>query len=309
MDKSLEILQKLNWFLKPISDFILFLFTTKTGVFLLILSLVSFFAIILYNKLKQRSLLYKSVSSTSKVPITDFFAILAEELAKIFAKIISNLTVLVVVLFLMLAIVGLSNTFTTFNNYFTNQKEIKELSLVLKNLNQKYKVAKVEILEYSPRSDTTTFKIEFFDYASNNYVPQSQIITLPGHDIYFLTHVMNFAYSEIENGENINIAIPYQVFSEKVAQNNGIRLNMSDNDGVPYIFHRDSADLYGVQLNTYNQSMLQIAQYMNNPDLARQAGIRSSYSAAPHYVKALRRGQTFVIWIEQTGGLVIKQDD
>lgn len=309
MDKSLEILQKLNWFLKPVSDLILFLFTTKSGIFLLSASIALFVLILIYNKLSQRRLLYKAANNTNKIPVLDYLSIVAEEVVKLFSKILSNLTVLIVVLFLMLAIVGLSTTFTTVNDFITNQKKIKELTLVVKNLNQKYKVAKVEILDYNPRVDTTTFKVQFFDYAKNSYLPENQTIIIPGHDIYFLTYVMNFEYSEIENGENINIAIPYLIFSERVAQNDGIKLNLKDDDGIPYIFHRDTNDLYGIQLDTYNEKMREIISYMNDPDKARQAGIRSSYSAAPHFVKALRKGQTFVIWVEQTGGLVIKQDD
>lgn len=309
MDKSLEILQKINWFIKPISDFIIFLFTTKLGIILFLISSLVFLWLTIYNNLKERQLLHISASNSTKIPFSDFFAIVTQEIIKIFTKIISNITVLIVVLFLMLAIVGLSTTFTTLNNFFNNQQKIKELSIVVKNLSQKYKVAKIEILDFNPRTDSTKLKVEFFDYASNSYIPKDQIIALPGHDIYFLTYVMNFGYSEIENGENINIAIPYVIFSEKLAQNSGIQLNLKDSDGVPYIFHRDTNDLYGVQIDTYNENMKQIIDYMNNPDLARQAGIRSSYSAAPHFVKALRAGQTFVIWIEQTGGLVIKQDD
>ncbi|MBN2662097.1 MAG: hypothetical protein JXR68_00485 [Bacteroidales bacterium] len=309
MDKSLEILQKINWFIKPISDFIIFIFTTKLGIILFILSILFFLWLSVYNNLKQRKLIYKTATNSTKIPLTDFFAVITEEIIKIFTKIISNITVLIVVLFLMLAIVGLSTTFTTLNNFFTNQQKIKELSLVVKNLNQKYKVAKIEILEFNPRTDTTKLNVKFFDYASNSYIPKNQTITIPGHDIYFLTYVMNFGYSEIENGENINIAIPYLIFSEKLAQSSGIHLNLKDDDGVPYIFHRDTSDLYGVQIDTYNKNMKQIIEYMNNPNIARKAGIRSSYSAAPHFVKALRAGQTFVIWIEQTGGLVIKQDD
>ncbi len=309
MDKSLEILQKLNWFLKPVSDLILFLFTTKTGIILLVLSLLLFLWFSMYNKLKDRRLLYQSATGKAQVPLHEFMLIVIDETGKLFAKIISNITVLVVILFLMLAIVGLSTSIKVFNNYFTNQQKIKELTVVVKNLSQKYKVAKIEVLDFNPRKDSTSLKIKFYDYASNSYVPEDQIINLPGHDIYFLTYVMNFEYTEIENGENINIAIPYSIFSEKLAQNEGIKLNLQDNNGVPFIYHRDTADLYGISMNNYNAQMKEIVSYMNDADLARKAGIRSSYSAAPHYVKALRKGQTFVIWIEQTGGLIIKQDD
>ncbi len=309
MDKSIEILEKINWFLKPVSDLIIFLFTNKLGIFILFLSIILIFIFIIYNRIRERKLLYSASTNSSKLPFKDLIFIISDEFTKFIAKIISNFTVIIVVIFIMLAIVGLSNTFTTIDNFLTNRKKIKELTLVLKNLNQRYKVAKVEIIDYDFMKDSTELKVKFYDYAKSNYVPNEQNIKLPGHDIYFLTYVMNFEYSLIENGKNINIALPYMIFSEKLTQKNGIRLKIKDKNGMPYVFHRDSNDLYGLSLDVYNDRMKEIISYMNNPELARKAGVRSFYSAAPHYVKALRSGQTFIIWIEQTGGLVIKQDE
>ncbi len=68
-------------------------------------------------------------------------------------------------------------------------------------------------------------------------------------------------------------------------------------------------NLYGLDIDTYNERMKEILVYMNDKEKAREAGIRSFYSTAPNFVKALRKGQTFIIWIEQTGGLVIKQEE
>jgi hypothetical protein len=309
MNEAYELLNNINWFLKPISEFIIFLFTTKLGLGILVLFLVLVVYFVLYNKLQDRKLAYQAVDDGSKIPIRDFIIIILEELSKLFSKILSNLTVLVVVLFLMLAIVGLSATLSTVDNFISNQQQIKELKLVVKNLNQRYKVAKVEVIDYDWRTDSTFMKVSFFDYAQNGYLPDEQEIALPGHEIYFLTYVMNFDYTMIESGQERNIALPYLIFSEKQKQEDGIKLNVKDSTGMPFVFTRQSDDLYGLTMETYNERMLEILSYMNDEDKAREAGIRSFYATAPSFVKALSKGQTFIIWIEQTGGLVIKQEE
>lgn len=307
--EALELLQKINWFLKPISEIILFLFTTKTGLIILIVSLIIAVYLLMYNKLKERKLLYEAATDEEKLPWRDFWLIFTDELTKIIGKIVANFTVLLVIIFLMLAIVGLSASFSSVDNFIGNQKKIKELSIALKNLNQGYKVAKVEVLNYNLRYDSTKLKVSFYDYAKNGFVPEEQIINLHGHNIYFITYVMNFKYSEIENGNKINIAIPYLIYSEKMIQKDGIKLQVKDSEGVPYAFKRDSNDLYGINLENYNERMREIVSYMNSPEKAKKAGIVSSFDSSPHYVQALRKGQVFYIYIAQVGGLVIKQEE
>ncbi len=307
--KAIDLLQKINWFLKPISDLILFLFTTKTGIFILILLLVASIYLVMYNRIKERKLLYEAATDDNKLPWRDFWLIFSDELGKIIAKLIANITVILVVLFLMLAIVGMSASFTSVNNFVINQKKTKELKIALKNLSKEYKVAKVEVLNYNLRYDSTKLKVSFYDYAKNGLVPKEQIIKLPGHNIYFVTFVMNFKYSEIENGDKINIAIPYLIYSEKQTQPQGIKLQLRDSTGIPFIFHRNSDDLYGMNKSSYNESVREIVSYMNDPKLAKQAGVVSSYDSSPHYVKALRKGQIFYIYVEQVGGLIIKQEE
>jgi len=307
--EAIELLQKINWFLKPISELILFLFTTKTGLIVLLLSLVVAVYLLMYNKIKERKLLYEAATDEDKLPWRDFWVIFTDELSRIIGKIITNFTVLLVVLFLMLAIVGLSASFSSVDSFINNQKKIKELSIALKNLDQGYKVAKVEVLDYNIRYDSTMLKVSFFDYAKNGFVPEEQIVKLHGHNIYFVTYVMNFKYSEIENGNKINIAIPYLIYSEKMIQKDGIKLQVKDSEGVPYVFKRDSNDLYGIDLESYNERMREIVSYMNNPEKAKKAGIVSSFDSSPHYVKALRKGQVFYIYVAQVGGLLIKQEE
>ena len=307
--QAIDVISRLNKILKPISDLIIFLFTTKIGILILIIALILYLYVVIYNRVKDRKLIYEAATDETKLPWSDFWLIVGDEISRFIGKIFANISIILVVLFIMLAIVGLSNTFTSVSNYVSNQKKINELSITLKNLNKRYKVARVEVLNYDLRYDSTTLKINFYDYAKNGLVPKDQIVKLHGHNIYFQTYVMNFGYTLIENGSRINIAIPYLIYSEKMTQEQGIKLQFSDSNGIPYIFKRDSSELFGIEEDTYNKRMKEIVKLMYDDVAARKAGVRSKYDSSPHYVKALNKGQIFYIWVEQTGGLVIKQEE
>ncbi len=309
MEDKLTILKEISNFLEPISKFILFIFTSKIGISILILFFLFYFFIVLINRIKERKLLLKTFKNNEKLPFKDFIFIFIEEISKFFGKIISNISSVFTVVLVLLAVVGLSATFSTFNTFFENQQKIKELKQVVKNLNQRYAVLKVEVLDYNQFTDSTKLKIGFYDYIENYSVPESQIVTLPGSNIYFQSLVMNFDYSLIEAGEAKNIAIPYLIFSEKLSQSNGIPLNVYDKNGVPFIFHRSQDDLYGISEENYYNRLNELIDLMNNPEKAKTQGVRSYYSSAPHFVKALQKGQTFIVWVEQTGGLTIKKEE
>ena len=59
---------------------------------------------------------------------------------------------------------------------------------------------------------------------------------------------------------------------------------------------------------SYYSRLTEIADMMTNPEKARLEGVRSFYAAAPHFVNNIRKGQNIVVWVEQTGGLVLKKE-
>jgi len=306
MNESFAIFQKINWFIKPVSDFLIFLFTRPLGYVILISFFLLYVVFSASNALRVRSLAHRAANN-GKTPFVEMFYIIGSEFIKIFLKVFSNLPVLLTVIFLMFGVVGLSTSFQTFDTFFQNNQKIKELQSVLKHLDQRYEVATIEILNVDWINDSTKFEVSFFDYSEDKYLDQTQQITIKGKDIYFLSYVMNFDYSEIESGEKKNIVVPFKVFSEDVPSANGIALNVLDSCGIPYIFHRSDDDLYGITKETYNTRLQEIAEYMTNEEKAKEAGIRSFYEAAPHNFKVLKPGQKITIWVEQTGGLVIKE--
>ncbi len=308
MDNSQEILQKINWFLKPVSDFILYLFTTKTGFMLMLLFLILYLLFTVYNALKVRKLAHEAISRNLRPPFFESIYIFFSEIIKAFMGIISKLPVLLGVFLILFGIVGLSNAFSTIDNYVENEKRIKELKTVVKNLDKSYIVAKLHIEDVNYVDNTTKLKVFFYDYKLEDYLPETQSIEIKGRDIYFLNYVMNFDYSEIEAGNKVNLVLPYMIFTEEVPKDKGIKLQMLDADGIPYIFHRKDDEIYGLDKDSYYARLKEFSTFITDKEKARKEGIKSFYAAAPHFINRIQKGQNIIVWVEQTGGLVLKKE-
>lgn len=309
MGESYELLKQMQWFLQPISDLILYLFTTTSGYIILLSILLLYLALSIGNSLRKRRLAIQAATGDrhARAPFVDGLYIIGDEITKTFFKIISNVPVLLGIVLFLALIVGLSASLNTFDTFLSNQQRIKELQLVLKHLDQRYKVASLEILDLNPKNNTTTLEVSYYGN-NNDKVEKTEEITIKGRDIYFLSMILNFDYTEISSGKRKNIVLPYCIFSEELAKDDGIRLKLWDDNGIPFIHKRGDRELYGIDSSSFAVRMQEIAEYIHDKDKAREAGVRSFYAAAPHYVKSLRIGQKITIWVEQTGGMVIKEE-
>jgi Na+-transporting methylmalonyl-CoA/oxaloacetate decarboxylase gamma subunit len=305
MNETLEFLEQLNWFLEPIADLVLYLFTTSTGFILLLLILILTIIFSVYNALKERKLAYMAAKSySSRIPLLEKLYITGNVVSKIAIKVISNVPVFLMVFLFLFMLVGFSRGISGLNEYVANQEKIKELKSIVKQLDKRYKVAEIEVINYSHITDESQLEIRFFDYAKQGFVNDNQEITIKGDDIYFDAVVLNFDYSEIAEGNKINLALPYRIFSEEVPQEEGIRLSLTDENGVPLLYKRTEDEVYGMSHEKYDERVKEIMQYITDKDKAREAGIRSIYGNAVH--KKVKKGETIAVWVEQSGGLVIK---
>ncbi len=308
MNEALEFLNRMNWFLKPFSELVLFFFTTKIGFISLLVLLVLFVLFKMYNEIRTRRLAYMAIGSygsSVKVPNLEKIYIIGKVLSSIIIKIISNVPVVLTVVIFLIFVVGISKGIETIDQFVQNQEKIRELKSLLKQLDQRYKVAEIEVKDYDLLNDKTSLSLKFYDYANQGFSNEIQDIGIEGNDIYFDAIVLNFEYSEISSGESRNIVLPYRLFSNKVPQENGISLNLKDENGIPLIFKRQDKDIYGMETEKYTEHVQEIMSYITDAKKARKAGIRSVYGNAVH--KRVRKGENLTIWLEQTGGLVIKK--
>lgn len=307
MNDALELLKNINWFLEPVKDFILFLFTTKTGFWLLLLGFAAYLIIPAADSVKSRRLAYKAAAGfgTGRMPLLEKMYIVSKSFTRSFSKIISNIPVLIISFLVLLFIVAISSGITAVDEYVQNRKKIAELQTVLKQLDKRYKVAEMEILDYDYYSDSTKLELHFYDEALGKLSDKNQEIEIAGNDIYFDAMILNFEYSHIADLEKRNLVLPYRLFSNKVPQSEGHVLNLTDSAGIPLIYKREKDNVFGLSPDAYNAHLQEFVKFMKDEQAAREAGIRSSYGNAVH--RRVRKGQTLTVWVEQTGGLVIKQ--
>ena len=197
--------------------------------------LILYLVLTVMNALRVRKLQHEAISRNLRTPFLESIYIFFSELTKAFMGIISKLPVLIGIFLILFGVVGLSTAFSTIDDFVENQKRIKELNSVVKNLDKSYIVAKLEITDVDYVNNETSLNIHYYDYAYDDYLPDYQSIKIAGKDIYFLNYVMNFEYSEIESGKKRNLVLPYKIFSEEVSKDDGIKLQTTDSLGIPYI--------------------------------------------------------------------------
>jgi len=312
MNEGLDILNKINWFLKPIANFVWFLFSDSTGQLLLFTGFALFLILPAIDAVRVRTLNLKAASNfgSGRIGLMEKIYVFLSAVSKNFTKIIANGPILLVSLLLLLLVVGMSKGIDGINQFTENQKHIKELSTVIKQLDQRYKVAEVTVTERNPKSDTTKLSIRFFDNSLNQYIDKKQDITLRGGIIYFDAMILNFDYSEITGNEKKNLVLPYRIFTNAIPPNKGVALNLKDEKGVPYIYKRNKAEVYGLEIELYNNCLQEFASYLTDEEAARKAGIRNFNGGnAVHTFTQVKTGQKFTVWVEQTGGLVIKDSE
>ncbi|HAN79468.1 MAG TPA: hypothetical protein DCQ31_17735 [Bacteroidales bacterium] len=310
MEDTIQLLKQINWVLEPISDFVFWFFTTQSGLSTLLTLFVLYYLITISYTLYTRRLLHRAAKSYGggKVSFFEQVYLIVSVSIKISLQIISKLPVLLGVFIMLFVIAGFSKSISAIDTYVSNELRIKELSSLVLQLDRSYKVAEVEVedVTFSQTNDIkTTMNIKFFDYATMEFSPEVQRIVIDGNMIYFDALVLNFEYTEIAQGKLKNLVLPYRVFSNRVAQVNGIPLNVNVNDSVPLVFKRNPEEIYGLSEPAYNQRLVELFSYFTDTEKARAAGIRSSYGSAVHL--KVFKGQKFSIHAEQTGGIVLKE--
>jgi len=310
MKETLEFMTELNWFLKPISDFIIWAFTTKTGLIIMgiLFALYVIFSVI--NAIYKREISHKGTSSYGSGHISGFekIYIVLSQLVNIALGIVAKLPVLLGVLILFFAIVGISKSFDQLNSFMNAEQKMKELNSLINQLNKSYKVADVEVIDMvfdiATSETTTKLKIDFYDYENSGKVVSSQNITMKGNDFYFDALVLNFEYSAITQGRKVNLTLPYRIFSNEVPMEQAVMLEYSDKNGVPYIFNRSASEIYAMPTDSFDVRLKEILSFAKDDKKAKEQGVRSFSGNAVH--KRLFKGAQETIWIEQTGGIVMR---
>lgn len=286
-----------------VSNTLLWIFTTQSGLSCLLGGLLLLFLIRIFKSLRDRSLLL--AAANKKSGLVSAVSVLLDEMVSIGLWVAANVPLLIGAVAILSIVVALSGTVSKVDEYLNLQQKIREYTLVLKNLERRYKVARVECMKQV--NGVSTLSIDYFDQNGKQAKGKQQRIEIRGADIYIDALVVNFAYSGIESGEKRNLAVPYRVFSEKIAQKDGIPLKIAETGIVPFVYERAEHQILGLDKPVYDSRLAELLSVARDAERARRAGlVRSVYGNAVH--RTVIPGDAFFIWTEQSGGLTIKEE-
>jgi hypothetical protein len=287
--------------LYAISDAAIFLFTTPKGLVALGAALLLAAGARLWSVLSDRALAHRAAGEGFGPAAAAGTAL--RELAGMGVKAAAALPTIAGIAAALVLLVGVSDAARKMDDYIAGRKRVAELTATVRNLERRYKAVDVRIDDLKEGRIMAT--LSFFDYKDPKAPARTQSVDIAGKELFIDAIVCNFDYSEISAGEKVNLAIPFKVFSDELPEAQGIALSILDDSGVPLMYRRASDQIYGIAPEAYSARLSELMESMRTDEAARRAGIvRSLYGDAVH--RAAKRGESFDIWVEQSGGLTIK---
>jgi hypothetical protein len=287
--------------LYALSDGAVFLFTTSAGIVVLAAALMVGAILKLWSALSQGRLMAEAAGE-------DFGAgsaigIALRELGGMGIKAAGALPALVGIAIVLATMIGLADATRKIDEYVEGQKRIAELTATVRNLDRRYKAVEARVDDLAEGRIKAT--LSFYDKPGAAAPARTQAVDLAGKELYIDAIVCNFDFSEIAAGRAVNLAIPYKVFSDQVPEAEGVALSATDDTGIPLIYRREPAEIYGIAPDAFVSRRGELMGLLRSDEAARGAGIvRSVQGSAAH--KAVKKGESFVVWVEQTGGLTVK---
>jgi hypothetical protein len=282
--------------LETLSNSILTLNFAVQGIVIIV---IAFFVIIIalffLHSYYKNALLARSAGNYKRLPV------ILVSITETFGRIAGNFLILLPILAGVILASGLAlgvvKSVASVSRFIEREKQIKALSIAINFLNQSDKVLDVRVR--SVQDDVTTVKLDYkASSPGDTSVPPvewTKTLSIPGTELHFDSIVFNFSYSEIGEGRQRNIAIPYRVFSNSVAAKDGVKLF----EDATFIQEEDD---YGLIPQIYRD---QLAKLLTDAAYAKEMGIRS-VNGSDIWRAGLKEGDHFRISIQQTGGLTIE---
>lgn len=287
--------------LYALSDSALFLFTTPLGLAILCAFLLLAAAARLWTALSDRRLATLAAGESFGRGAAAGAAL--RELAGMGVKAAGALPALMGLGAALVVLVGVADSTRAVDDYLAGRRRVAELIATVRNLERRYKAVEARIEDV--KDGRIKASLLFFDYAHPSAPSKTQSIDIAGKELFIDAIVCNFDYSEIAAGRSVNLAIPFKVFSDEVSESDGIPLSLLDDSGTPLMYRRSADELYGIGGEAYAARLAELMSVLRTDEAARGAGIvRSLYGEAVH--RGVRKGDSFTVWVEQSGGISVK---
>ena len=299
MDPQLEAL--LSWSLR-LSRAVLGLVTSVETLMLAGVLLVFVLFVLTARRYRSMALAIKAAGEPMKGRAV-FFEVCAAFIHAIL-RVLRWVPLALVCLVFTLSFGALSSALEGVESLLQRQARIRNLTMAVENLSASRKGASITVQDY--RDGISRLEVRIHDGAAERKEISRKTFSLPGRDIHIDSAVLNVDFALVESGKRQNIAIPWRLYSENLAQVDAIPLGTLGEDGVPYVFNRSDEEIIGMAGDAYRAILLELFSLRSEDRLLRSEGIvRSLYGNALHRV--MRPGETWDLFLEASGGLVLRE--
>jgi hypothetical protein len=191
------------------------------------------------------------------------------------------------------------------------ERQVQLLEASLRLLKVDHRLARVEVLEQMPSPDDpdrmrTLVRFTEVDAGGMPLGPPLDA-GIEGRRLYIETQVIKFGDEYVEGGDSLrgsSICLFRRLFGEDQSPASGVSI---DSVGTrPMVYGGDNLpDSQGSLL--YRELWSRFWDYANDPDLARESGIRAIHGEAPFI--ELRPGRTYRVELRSSGGITILAED
>jgi hypothetical protein len=280
--------------LESLSKDILTLNFAAQSVLIIVVALfLAALALLFWHSYYKNTLIARSAGKNKRLPIV--FVSISESLGSI-ASNAMLLPILIGVIAAAGMVIGVTRTISSVNAFIEREKQIKTLSIAINFLNQSDKALDVRVR--SVENNVITLRLDYKASDPNDTsvppVEWTKTVSIEGTEVHIDCMVFNFSYSEVGSGRQRNIAIPYRIFSNKIAAVDGIKI--FEDNLIP------EEDSYGFIPSIYRE---QLVKLLTDAEFAREMGIRS-VNGSDVWRANIKVGDRFRINVEQTGGLTLE---
>ncbi|MFT5052752.1 MAG: hypothetical protein ACI8QZ_004189 [Chlamydiales bacterium] len=184
--------------------------------------------------------------------------------------------------------------------------EIAKLEMALWLSKIDHRVAQIEVLEQTPsESDPEILetRLRFIELTPDGEpLGEAREIVVQGSRVYIEALVMKFDDQFVEAGDLLrgsSVCIFKRIFGDNQKPNEGVELDKSGTRPLPYLGDNLPSPLY-------KQLWDNFWDYANDPDLAREKGVRAIHGEAPF--TEMRAGRRYRIELRASGGLSIQAE-
>lgn len=216
-------------------------------------------------------------------------------------KFFNSLIVIILLTIIFSGSLSLYFSIKKINNIYNEYIKLKELKIVLKNLSEEKRLAKIKILNNV--NGNISFDLSLYSQDGQKIYNNTFIIS--GKEIYFDFITINFDYKFVESGDKFTLSIPYKIFSDMIPYTNGYNLLIKDNKNIPYFLDFVEKQPYSITIENYRKIIKYLLKIISDKNFALKEGIRSYHGSSIHFIPEI--GSTYIIRSEATGGIIVEK--